>query len=355
MKERILIIKLGSMGDVLRTTPLLAGFKKIFAKSHITWLTYEDSINLLEGNRLIDRILCFGLNDILRLQAEEFGILINLDKDDKALALTSLIRSKKKKGFGMDQEGNIIPLNTEAEYSVRLGLDDDLKFRENKKTYPEIIFEAAGIPYCREFEYILDLPKDSCLFAEKFFKEKLINSLEVLIGINTGAGGKFANKNLSAQRIAELINKLSEKLTAKIILLGGPSEIAINKKIKSLVNREVVDSGYVDIKKFAALVNRCNLIISADTLAMHIAIALKRPTVALFGPTCAQEIELYNRGEKIVSTIQCAPCYKNRCDKKPNCMDTIDLDEVCAKARDLLIKFAPNDLRPVYSKAEKNL
>jgi heptosyltransferase-2 len=56
---------------------------------------------------------------------------------------------------------------------------------------------------------------------------------------------------------------------------------------------------------------------------MHLAVATGRRTVAIFGPTCAQEIDLFGRGEKIVSPIDCAPCYLRACDKAPHCQDMI--------------------------------
>lgn len=344
MKKRILIIKLGSKGDVLRTTPMLRGLKERFPLSHITWLTYEDSVCLLEENRFIDRVFCFEPKDILRMQAEEFDLLINLDKDDEALALTSLINSKEKKGFGMDQQGNIIALNLASEYSVRLGLDDELKFRKNKKTYLELIFEVAELPYDLKYEYVLDLPQKSILFTNGFFKENEVSPEDILVGINTGAGRRFANKNLCPERIAELIDKFQKGLSVKVLLLGGPLEIGIHQDIKLLIHTRILESGCMHIKDFVALVNRCNLVICADTLTMHIAIALKKPIVAIFGSTCAQEIELYGRGEKIISPIECAPCYKNFCDKKPNCMDVISIEEISDKAKDLLSKYAKREI-----------
>lgn len=336
MSERILIIKLGSMGDVLRTTPLLRGLKNKFPLSEVSWLTYDDSALLLEGNRFIDRIHIFDLKDTLSLQAEEFDLIINLDKEPEALALTRLINAKSKFGFTMDSQGNIIAANRASEYSLRLGLDDELKFHRNTKTYPELIFEAAQLDYDRKYEYVFNLPERSLIFADEFFAKRQMNHSDVLIGINTGAGRRFANKNLSVDKLSKLVDLLRKRISAKIILLGGPLEIGINKRIKETVGFDVLDSGSLQIGDFAALVNRSNMVICADTLTLHIALALKKPVLALFGPTCHQEIELYGRGKKLVSSIACAPCYKNICDKHPHCMDFINLEEICISAANLL-------------------
>jgi heptosyltransferase-2 len=160
----------------------------------------------------------------------------------------------------------------------------------------------------------------------------------MIIGINTGAGRVFANKNLKKERITELIELLHKELPARIVLLGGPLEREINKYIKKVVNSKVIDSGCDNsLKEFAALINNCSVIIAADTLAMHIAIALKKPIVALFGPTCPQEIDLYSRGYKIITEAECAPCYKNKCDVQQACMDKIPLDDIVKSVKELIV------------------
>jgi heptosyltransferase-2 len=68
---------------------------------------------------------------------------------------------------------------------------------------------------------------------------------------------------------------------------------------------------------------------------MHLAIGLKKKVIALFGPTCAQEIELYGRGEKVVSPISCAPCYRRKCETSPTCMEAITAEEVMSKIKGL--------------------
>ena len=74
-----------------------------------------------------------------------------------------------------------------------------------------------------------------------------------------------------------------------------------NEKIKKLVKTEVIDAGCDNsLMEFASLVNLCNVIITSDSLALHIGIALKKKIVCFFYPTSASEIELYGRGEKII-------------------------------------------------------
>ena len=91
------------------------------------------------------------------------------------------------------------------------------------------------------------------------------------------------------------------------------------------------------MRHFAALMSHTNVIVTGDTLAMHLALALERRTVVLFGPTSAAEIELYGLGEKVVPDMTCLSCYKTSCDFVPNCMDLVSTDMVEQAVRRLLV------------------
>jgi heptosyltransferase-2 len=81
-------------------------------------------------------------------------------------------------------------------------------------------------------------------------------------------------------------------------------------------------------------------VVTGDTLGLHVAVARGVGVVALLGPTCAQEIELFGLGERIVSSVECAPCYRRRCDREPNCMDAISVGEIVRAAEAVLARRA---------------
>jgi len=336
MKKRILVIKLASSGDVLRTTALLPALRKKYPGSHISWLVKDPGQQLLDSSPYLDRILVFNLESVLSLLVEKFDLVISLDKAIEAVSIATLVKAKKKYGFGMDGKGKVYPFNKEAEYSFMLGLDDNLKFYKNKRTYQEMIFEVAKLKYTDD-RYELRLGKSELDFAERFFMANGLRREDIVIGINTGSGKVFANKNLRHQKTVELIKLLANQVKARILLLGGPLEKDINERILKNAGPKVINGGCGNsLKEFSALINRCSLVITADTLSLHIAVALKRPVVALFGPTSHQEIELYNRGRKIISGSICAPCYKNKCGKAVSCMDKIILKEIVEAVQDLI-------------------
>lgn len=336
MGHRTLIIKLGAMGDVLRTTPLLRALRKEHPDGHISWLTRYESLDLLRYNDFIDRVLPFDIESVLRLEVEEFDKLICLDKEAGATALAMKVKAADKCGFGMSSLGALIPLNEESNYSYRLGLDDDFKFKINRKTYQETALEAAKLKYRGE-EYILGLGSAERAHAEQLCKRLGVKGGDFIVGLSTQVGSVFANKALSTDLCIELARRFGRRPRAKVLLLGGRKEQERNSVIKTALKGKLLDCGPDNtVGEFCAIVERCNLVVTGDTLSMHVAIGLKVPLVVVFGSTCSQEIDLYGRGDKVLPKVDCAPCYKKECGINPNCMALIDADEVYSRSLDLI-------------------
>lgn len=336
MGKRILIVKLAAMGDVLRTTPLLSGLKKAYPQSHITWVVDKEAFSLLKNNPHIDRLLTFDFPSLLPLELETFDLVIGLEKEPRGAAIASKVKAHERKGFGLGPEGNVYPLNRASEYAFFLGLSDDLKFHQNQKTYPELIFEAAEVDYQKD-EYLLFLAAEDIAFAEAFSRKVGLKKGEPVVGLNTGAGDVFANKAWTVEGYLQLIAGLKKRPKTRLLLLGGPNERKRNLKILRKTKGAVIDAGCENtLGQFAALINLCDVVVTGDTTVLHLTIGLKKKVVALFGPTCAQEIELYGRGEKIISPLPCAPCYRRSCDLSPSCMEAITAEEVINAVRELL-------------------
>ncbi|HSR10244.1 MAG TPA: glycosyltransferase family 9 protein [Thermodesulfobacteriota bacterium] len=335
MGKRVLIVKLAAIGDVLRTTPILAGIKREHPRSHITWVVDKEAYPLLKNNPVIDRLLPFDFPSTLSLDQEQFDLVLGLEKEVRGAALTSRVRGEVKKGFGLTPEGTVAPLNAASEYAFLLGLDDDLKFHLNRKTYPELIYEIAEIEY-RKDEYVFAPSPGETEFARGLARKAGLKKGDFVIGLNTGAGGVFANKAWTIEGYVALIRKLRRRPKTRLLLLGGPGERERNREIVKRVKGAVIDTGCENtLGEFAAIVGLCDLVVTGDTTALHLAVGLKKKVLALFGPTCAAEIELYGRGDTIVSPVSCAPCYRRRCDVSPNCMEAISAEEVMEKIRTL--------------------
>jgi len=328
--KRILVIKLGATGDVLRTTPLLHSLKERFPDSHITWIVEPVSAPLLRANPFIDRIFLPGFETLARLQSETFDIVYCLDKVEAATSLAMMARATEKWGFGLTPQGTLTILNPEAEYALRLGVSDHLKFHVNQKPYQQIVYEAVGFEYTGQ-TYILELDADSMMWARGFLLTKGVkfDPRRPIVGLNTGAGTGFAGKAWRVEKWTALARKASEALGAQMLLLGGPQERDRNAEIVGRSGGAVIDTGTENtLERFCSLVDLCDVVVTGDTTGMHVAIARRKPVIALFGSTCAQEIDLYGRGEKVVTGVDCAPCYLKKCPIGEICLDDIRLDVV---------------------------
>jgi heptosyltransferase-2 len=325
------------MGDVLRTTPLLRGLRSAYSGCHITWLTEPNVVPMLKGIPEIDRLLSYSPETILMLEHEVFDQVYCFDKEPKATALAMRVRAPRKTGFGLTEFGNVKPLSPESEYMFELGINDPLKFRINTKTYPELLFECSGLPYPEPQEYIFPDFSAEIEAARQLLASLGAGPADLKVGLNTGAGDIFATKKWTEEGYVHLANRLVEECGARVLLLGGPGEVERNGRIAAAARHPLVDTGTRNsIRNFAGIVANCDLMITGDTLAMHIAIGLKVPVVVILGSTCHQEIELYGRGTKVISDFECSPCYLSVCPKEITCMDATPPDLVFDAARRLV-------------------
>ncbi len=330
----VLVIKCRAQGDVLRTTPVLTGLRRKHPEAFITWVVDAETVDLLRPIPLIDRVLPLDAETIAALQVQEFDAVYSLDKDPGLTALATLVRAPRKYGYTLNAHGNLESFTPAAAYSLRLGVDDELKFRLNKKSYQEMIYEAAELDW-RGDDYVFVLPEAAKAKAAAYFKARRVPAGRPNVGLNTGAGAKFTTKQWPEAHFLKLIRLLKRELKANVFLLGGPREKDLNRRLAARAGTPVFDTGTGNsLLDFAGFLDRMDAVVCSDTLAMHIALALKKKTVILFGPTCPQEIETYGRGVKLFAGADCAPCYKQTC-PDPICMKAIAPEEVVQALRRL--------------------
>ena len=332
----ILIIKLGAIGDVIRTTSVLTGLRAKYKNCGIDWVTKKESFDVLKNNSFINKVYLTGnAHSILK---KEYDLVICLDDDYEACELASSVKHKKIIGSHLDKNQKAYTYDSSLWFGMglisRFGKQkaDELKAK-NKKTYQEIMYKILGLDYKKQ-EPILVLNKKELNFGKKFAKNYGINSNDLVIGINTGAGGRWEDKKLSIKETAELIDKLNKQIkNAKLLLFGGPEEKERNEKIKKIVKTEIIDAGCDNsLMEFASLVDLCKILVTSDSLALHIGVALKKKIVCFFYVTSDSEIELYNRGVKIIGKGKDYCSYKPKCDFPPKW----DIDEIINSVKKLI-------------------
>ncbi len=322
----ILIIKLAAIGDVLRTTAVLPALKEKYPDCSISWVTKNSSFDILKNNEFIDKIYLVDENLKEKLKDIVFDLVISLDDDTESCSLASSLNSKKIIGSFLENGKKAYTEDSAPWFDIglisRYGKEkaDKLKVL-NKKTYQEILFSILNInsDKYKIHKPILNLQKEDLKFAKGFAEKNNIERKELVIGINTGAGGRWQDKKLSIEKTAELIDKLNSELKCKILLFGGPKETERNEKIKQSVKAKIIDARCSNtLMEFASLVNLCKILVVSDSLALHIGVALKKKVVVFFGPTSFHEIFLYNKGKKIIPKTGCLCCYKEKCDIPPD-------------------------------------
>ena len=330
-KERILLIKLDALGDVVRAIPLAEGIKKQHPNSQLTWLTTDAAKYFVNENPFVDRVLEYNSEVVRRLQYEKFDIIINLDKDPKATSMMMLFNSDDKRGYGLHSEGHAIPLNDDAKYHYNMCLDNWGAKTKNKLNYQEIIFSIAGLQYDGE-RLLLNLNKDkSDKFKRKFCKLYNIQDGDNVIVLNTGCGPVYPHKKWTYDGFKKLIEYLLEDRNNKIILAGSDSELVRNNNLNLWGEDNLIDTtSKYDIEQFCYLIDLADVVVTGDTVALHIAISLEKKIVSFFGPTPHQEINLFGLGEKLVKEeLECLNCYDQfPCPYDGKCMSLITADEV---------------------------
>lgn len=319
---KILIVKLGAIGDVLRTTSLLPGLDEKYNPAKVDWITSEASKDILLDNPFIQNIFTWEERERL----SDYEMVIGLEDEKEACELVSEIKSEKI--FGAYLEKGEITYTPSAWFDMsmisRYGIEkaNELK-KTNRKTYQQHMAELLGI---RVSPYVFNLTDDEIECGKKALKDLGIAKNERVAGINTGAGKRWPLKSWGLAQTVELINRLTRELGVVSLILGGEDE----KERNGIIAREtgMPDAGVHSLKNFASIVDRCPVVLSSDSLAMHFALALKKRVVAFFGPTSAAEIELYGLGEKLVPPVPCVACYRKACEVKPNCMDSLSIDDV---------------------------
>jgi heptosyltransferase-2 len=304
---KVLIIKLGysetldprigkvtSLGDVLRTTVILYPF----ASDQVTWLVDEQAHPLLEGNPLIHRILTYDLTAVLQLQRERFDTVINLEKVPGICALADSISAWRRYGFRFDELHGLAEAYDGCEKVVTLCKDSDFK-RTYQGCWQESLLQVVGEKWEGQ-EYLLGYkPRTSEIYD---------------VGLNCTVGPKWQNKAWPHMRWEELTG-----------LMAGKYSYSLQQGMDNL-------NDYMD------WINSCRLLVTNDSLGLHIALALRKKVVVLYGPTNPNETHFYNRAAVLYpdAKLPCTPCLQTVCSQPVNCMEFISAAAVFAAIGQLL-------------------
>jgi lipopolysaccharide heptosyltransferase II len=136
-------------------------------------------------------------------------------------------------------------------------------------------------------------------------------------------GSQWASKRWPAEQFASLADRLVEQ-GARVVLLGAPGEKPLVERIRAMMLKDAASlAGETTLPELAALFERAGVVVANDSGPMHLAVALERPVVALYGPTSEKRTGPYGGAAVVLKSDRpCAPCYEPDCED-PECMRDI--------------------------------
>lgn len=324
---QILIIHLGALGAVVRSTGLLPLIHNQYPGVQVTWVTDRPAQQLLNHHPLIRRVLTTDFQDLLQITHLHFDYAFVVDKDLKASGILKLTQARQVLGFLSDDQGVIVPQNSGANELWELGLNDEKKFFINQKSELELLkqtFELTGSIQ----GYCLPLFETEKSESQSRYELWSRNGTHKVVGINTGCAAVLPAKKLTVQNHRELIKKIQAfDPSLQIVLLGGPEDTKRNIEIAEGFD-VILSPTEKGLRDGLVSVAACDVVMTGDSLGMHMAISQRKRVVAWFGPSCHQEIDLFSLGEKILTSATCSPCWKRSCQKTVMCYDLVDLNRL---------------------------
>lgn len=320
---KILIVRLSALGDVVQTLPSLTLLNKFLPLAEIDWVVDERNAEILRGHPFLRRILVFSskylkslknLKNFLReLRREDYEVIIDYQGLLKSGLIVWLSKGKYKIGFSNHREGSSYFYNFKLPpYDINL---------HAVKRYLILTKEVLKLFNFENLEEIGEIPE--AVFPEVSFPE-FLNPNQFYVSLIPK--GRWETKNWALEKWEQLIHLLMKEKQINLLILGSPEDLALKRWAKKLENsypslKSLV--GQIKLSQVIAVLKFSKLVVTVDTGPMHIASALKVPTVALFGPTSPERTGPWGKNYIVIkSSISCSPCFKKNCSTK-ECMERI--------------------------------
>ena len=332
---KILLIKYGALGDVLRTTALLKPLARRYGDLELWWLTSPEALPMLRDQPHATRVLSSQhIND--ELAGEVFDWILNMEENRDTASLQSRIEHKRWTGVVMRNDQLSYTPDSAPYYDMSLlnadengghAAADELK-RANRRTYEEIWLSILDAEASAATGPSWVLSETEQAKATDTAQALGLHQLPLRIGINPGAGGRWPSKRLPDETTLMLASSVQDLWGAPLLLLGGPEESGAHAELTKRARGNLINTGTdFSLRDFAALLNLCDVVVSTDSLPLHIANALRVPVVALFGPTSSHEIHLV-RGVKLEPPEDCRCFYRSQCESASPCLGEIPITQL---------------------------
>ena len=328
--EKILLIRLSSLGDIVLTTPAIRAVRAHLPDAYIAMLVGKQSAEVLRENPHLNEIITFDrfakdkdtgemLRTVRMLREHAFTLAIDLQRKFRTALLMYLSGATERIGKGalctarVPEQGN-----------------------KHATTHYFDLLHAAGIPAVDQ-RLELFLSESEYADASQRFDTAGVTQTGLKVGVFPGAGWKL--REWMPDRFAAIGDRLVQHFNAEVLIFGGQKESELVHTVASLMDaRAIPFAGNLQVRELAACIEKCDLFLTNDTGPMHIAAAVGTPTVSLFGP--GNHIRFQPLGglhQTIRHDVPCSPCkqFTDKC-KDNICMKKITVDEVWQSISDTL-------------------
>lgn len=338
--KRILIIKLRHLGDVLLTTPVLSSLKRACPDALIDVYVYQESFSMLEGHPALHQLIGhdrswkkrflfsrlykeFSL--LRRIKKEKYDLVINLTEGDRGDIVTKFTKASIRVGFEHDHKG-IFKRKKVYTHTVKVCGPPRHTVERNLDAVRRLgIFPS---PENRDLQFYV--PED----AKKRVQTLLLHkNMQDYVLIHPSSRWRF--KCWSAKKMHALVKALILR-GEKIVITGGKDDF--EKEMVETIAQGLDSSlilnltGQINLKELGALIEKAKALICVDSLPLHLASALKTPTVVLFGPTSDITWGPWKNphAKVITQKLSCRPCFMDGCggSKVSDCLETISMESV---------------------------
>lgn len=351
--QKILIINIFGIGDVLFTTPLIHNIKESIPGVFIGYICNKRAACVLEGNPHVDKLFIYEKDDyrdiykqskaafmrklmgaLSEIKKEKFDTVIDISLNKYSSFLMWLVGIPRRIGFNYKNRSPFLTTKiTLNGYEARHVVEYYLGLLEHLK-----------IPV-RHRELEIYFKDEDQKWAEMSLAQSGINQNDRLIGIVPGGGASWGKdaiyKRWPIEKYAQLADKIIEKFSAKVILMADKNEKDLTLGVGRMMHRRPLGIYETTLSQLVALFKCCRAVVVNDGGALHLAVAAGVRSVSIFGPVDEVVYGPYPRGNHLVvaKDIACRPCYRRfrmaDC-LHHQCIHSISVEEVLEKVRESL-------------------
>jgi heptosyltransferase-2 len=341
----ILVRATNWIGDCIISLPAVRELRRLYPAAKITVLARPWVADIYRVSGLADEVILLdreryrGLPGLMRLGAElrrkRFTHALLLQNAFEAAIIARLAGIPHRIGYGTEGRGFLL---TRA-----VPTPENLEPKHQSFYYLNLLTGAGLSPV----DYLTGadrppspgLSPDPALMARacEMLASRGILPGNLLVGMHAGASYGPA-KRWFPERFAAVADHLVETQGARVVLFGSSDELPIAERVRGAMQHDaVVLCGHTTLAELMALIAHCHLFISNDSGPMHLAAALQRPVIALFGSTDETATGPMSGTARVVhKQVECTPCFLRECPIDLRCFEQISVREVCGLADDLL-------------------